>query len=58
MNFALTDENRMIEATTASLAADYPVKRYARDARVTKIYEGTSEIQRVIIARETRKHLR
>jgi alkylation response protein AidB-like acyl-CoA dehydrogenase len=31
---------------------DYPVERFARDARVTTIYEGISEIQRVIIARE------
>lgn len=31
---------------------DYPVERYFRDARVTEIYEGTSEIQRVVIARE------
>ena len=31
---------------------DFPVERYARDARVTTIYEGTNEIQRVIIARE------
>ena len=31
---------------------DYPVERYLRDAKVTEIYEGTSEIQRIVIARE------
>lgn len=30
---------------------DYPLERFARDIRVTSIYEGTSEIQKVIIAR-------
>ncbi|HQZ46275.1 MAG TPA: acyl-CoA dehydrogenase family protein [Usitatibacteraceae bacterium] len=30
---------------------DYPVERHYRDARVTQIYEGTSEIQRMVIAR-------
>lgn len=31
---------------------EFPVERYFRDARVQTIYEGTSEIQRVVIARE------
>jgi alkylation response protein AidB-like acyl-CoA dehydrogenase len=31
---------------------EYPVERLARDVRVTTIYEGTSEIQRMIIAKE------
>jgi alkylation response protein AidB-like acyl-CoA dehydrogenase len=31
--------------------SDFPVERYCRDVRVTKIYEGTSHIQKVIIAR-------
>ena len=29
---------------------DYPVERYMRDAKITEIYEGTSEIQRLVIA--------
>jgi butyryl-CoA dehydrogenase len=32
---------------------EYPLERYTRDCRVTTIYEGTSEIQRMVIARET-----
>jgi len=31
--------------------ADYPLERYFRDVKVTEIYEGTSEIQRNVIAR-------
>jgi alkylation response protein AidB-like acyl-CoA dehydrogenase len=36
---------------------DYPIERYARDARVTSIYEGTSEIQRLIISRQILQEL-
>jgi alkylation response protein AidB-like acyl-CoA dehydrogenase len=35
---------------------DYPVERLFRDAKVTELYEGTSEIQRIVIARELYTH--
>ena len=31
---------------------EFQVERYYRDAKITEIYEGTSEIQRIVIARE------
>ncbi|HQB13383.1 MAG TPA: acyl-CoA dehydrogenase family protein, partial [Syntrophales bacterium] len=31
---------------------EFPVERHARDVRITSIYEGTNQIQRVIIARD------
>jgi alkylation response protein AidB-like acyl-CoA dehydrogenase len=31
---------------------EFPVERYYRDAKITEIYEGTSEIQRIVIARK------
>src|SRR5271169_1648688 len=30
---------------------EYPVERYLRDAKITEIYEGTSEVQRIVISR-------
>jgi alkylation response protein AidB-like acyl-CoA dehydrogenase len=34
---------------------DYPLERMMRDAKITQIYEGTSEIHKVVIAREVLK---
>jgi len=30
---------------------EYPVERFFRDAKVTELYEGTSEIQKIVISR-------
>jgi alkylation response protein AidB-like acyl-CoA dehydrogenase len=34
---------------------EYLVERYLRDSKITQIYEGTSEIQRIVVARELLK---
>ena len=31
---------------------DFPVEKYYRDARVFQIYDGTSEVQKILISRE------
>ena len=55
----LASETAMYVATEAiqifggyGYVKDYPVEKYFRDAKITEIYEGTSEIQRIVIARE------
>ena len=37
---------------------EYPVERMMRDAKITQIYEGTNQIQRLVIARELLRDLR
>jgi alkylation response protein AidB-like acyl-CoA dehydrogenase len=36
-------------------SAEYKIEQLYRDARVTRIYEGTSEVQRLVIARDVLK---
>jgi alkylation response protein AidB-like acyl-CoA dehydrogenase len=37
---------------------EYPVERMMRDAKITQIYEGTQQIQRLVIAREMLRETR
>ena len=38
------------EAFGYGYTKDYPMERMMRDAKITEIYEGTSEVQRMVIA--------
>jgi alkylation response protein AidB-like acyl-CoA dehydrogenase len=42
----------------AGYLEDFPVERFFRDARITEIYEGTSEIQRIVISRALLQNLK
>lgn len=35
----------------AGYTTDFPVERFMRDAKITQIYEGTNQIQRVVMSR-------
>jgi alkylation response protein AidB-like acyl-CoA dehydrogenase len=63
MSKLLASENAMWVTTQAvqifggyGYVKEYPVERLFRDAKVTEIYEGTSEIQRIVIARQLYAH--
>ena len=34
---------------------DYPIEKYMRDAKITQIYEGTTQVQRMVLARNLLK---
>jgi alkylation response protein AidB-like acyl-CoA dehydrogenase len=36
----------------AGYTREFPVERFMRDAKIMQIYEGTNQIQRIVIARE------
>jgi alkylation response protein AidB-like acyl-CoA dehydrogenase len=48
--FRICDRNVQIHGA-AGYVRDFPAERHLRDVRVTRIYEGTSEIQRTVLAR-------
>jgi len=41
----------------AGYMSDYPVERFYRDVRLFRIFEGTTQIQQLLIARETIKSI-
>ena len=42
-------------AGAAATTQDFPVERMMRDAKITQIYEGTNQVQRMVIARSLLK---
>jgi acyl-CoA dehydrogenase len=55
IDFSLTDEQWALPELCGryGFIKDYPVEKLMRDAKIMQLYEGTSQIQRLIIARET-----
>ena len=40
----------------AGYTQDFPVERMMRDAKITQIYEGTNQVQRMVIGRHLQRH--
>jgi alkylation response protein AidB-like acyl-CoA dehydrogenase len=61
VQFMLADMAMKLEADAVQLlggygyVSDYPVERMMRDAKITQIYEGTNQIQRMVMARQLLK---
>ena len=58
--FALSEEHEALREAVQLLGGygyvnDYPVERMMRDAKITQIYEGTNQIQRMVMARQLLK---
>src|SRR5437660_1305544 len=56
INGSTTDAVQILDGD--GYVAEYPVERMMRDAKITQIYEGTNQIQRLVIAREMLKENR
>ncbi len=54
---AMAGDRRTPYSSSAATATprDFPVERMMRDAKITQIYEGTNQIQRVVMARQLLK---
>ena len=43
------------DGVSSGAVAEFPVERMMRDAKITQIYEGTNQVQRMVIARSLLK---
>ena len=51
---AMKSENQAVQIFGGyGYMREFEIERFMRDAKITEIYEGTSEIQKIVIARET-----
>jgi acyl-CoA dehydrogenase len=47
------ERNTLVSSHGYGFIKEYPVEKLFRDAKIMQLYEGTSQIQRLVIARET-----